>query len=153
MSTTELSPQGSDNKLAKLGAEQAKKSRATYTARASSDFYGGMGWLVGLFLTLFVSAPVIWFLMNNASSRSAREQILYYGIAVAWWLNPISLGAIGYIFSNVRAWRFWTVLALFVWAGVNFLVSSSIVSETARILTINGLIITFYVLLGLLFLY
>ena len=153
MSTTELSPQGSDNKLAKLGAEQAKKSRATYTARASSDFYGGMGWLVGLFLTLFVSAPVIWFLMNNASSRSAREQILYYGIAVAWWLNPISLGALGYIFSNVRAWRFWTVLALFVWAGVNFLVSSSIVSETARILTINGLIITFYVLLGLLFLY
>ena len=153
MSTTELSPQGTDNKLAKLGAEQAKKARATYTARASSDFYGGVGWMVGLFLTLFVSAPVIWFLMNGATSRSAREQILYYGIAIAWWLNPISLGALGYIASNIRSWRFWTLLALFVWAGVNFLVSSSIVSETARILTINGLIITFYILLGLLFLY
>src|SRR5688500_10945558 len=153
MSTSELSPQGTNNKLAKLGAEQAKKARATYTARASSDFYGAVGWLVGLVLTLFVAIPTIWFLMNGAATRSAREAILIYGIAVAWWLNPLSLGALGYIFSNIRAWRFWTILALFVWAGVNFLVSSSIVSETARILTFNGLIITFYILLGLLFLY
>src|ERR1700752_926627 len=153
MSTTELSPQGPENRLAKLGEEQAKKARATYTARASSDFYGGVGWIVGLFLTLFVSAPVIWFLVNGASSRSAREQILFFGIAVAWWLNPISLGALGYIFCNVRAWRVWAILVFFVGAGVNFLVSSAIVSEAARILIINGLIITFYILLGLLFLY
>ena len=154
MSTTELSPQGTDNKLAKIRDENiAKKTRAAYTARASSDFYGGVGWLVGLLITLFVSLPVIWFLSNGATTRSAREQILMYGIAVAWWLNPLSLGALGYIFSNLRAWRFWTIGALIVWAGVNFLVSASIVSETARIMTINGLIITGYVLLGLLFLY
>src|SRR5688500_212465 len=153
MSTSELSPQGTNNKLAKLGAEQAKKARATYTARASSDFYGAVGWLVGLVLTLFVAIPTIWFLMNGAATRSAREAILIYGIAVAWWLNPLSLGALGYIFSNLRAWRFWTIPALLIWAGVNYLVSASIVSETARIMTINGLIITGYVLLGLLFLY
>ena len=153
MSTSELSPQGTNNKLAKLGAEQAKKARATYTARASSDFYGAVGWLVGLVLTLFVAIPTIWFLMNGAATRSAREQILMYGIAIAWWLNPLSLGALGYIFSNMRAWRFWTIPALLIWAGVNYLVSSSIVSETARIMTLNGLIITGYVLLGLLFLY
>ena len=153
MSTSELSPQGTNNKLAKLGAEQAKKARATYTARASSDFYGAVGWLVGLVLTLFVAIPTIWFLMNGAATRSAREQILMYGIAIAWWLNPLSLGALGYIFSNLRAWRFWTIPALLIWAGVNYLVSASIVSETARIMTINGLIITGYVLLGLLFLY
>ena len=153
MSTSELSPQGTNNKLAKLGAEQAKKARATYTARASSDFYGAVGWLVGLVLTLFVAIPTIWFLMNGAATRSAREQILMYGIAIAWWLNPLSLGALGYIFSNLRAWRFWTIPALLIWAGVNYLVSASIISETARIMTINGLIITGYVLLGLLFLY
>jgi len=152
MSATGLSPQGTDNKLAKLSAEQAKKTRATYTARASSDFYGGAGWLVGLFITLFISTPLIWFLTVSAS-RSTREQVLIFGIAIAWWFNPLSLGALGYIFSNIRAWRFWTIAALFVWAGVNFLVSSSIVSDTARIMTINGLIITFYILLGLLFLY
>src|SRR4026208_1023856 len=153
MSTTELSPQGNENKLAKFGAEQAKKARATYTARASSDFYGGIGWIVGLFLTLFVAIPAIWFLSNGATTRSAREQILIYGVAIAWWLNPLSLGALGYIFSNIRSWRFWTIPALIVWAGVNFLVSASIVSETARIMTINGLIIGFYILLALLFLY
>ena len=154
MSTTELTPQGTDNKLAKIRDEDmAKKTRAAYTARASSDFYGGVGWLVGLFITLFVSLPVIWFLTNGATTRSAREQILMYGIAIAWWFNPLSLGALGYIFSNMRAWRFWTIAALLVWAGVNFLVSSSIVSETARIMTINGLIIAFYILLALLFLY
>src|SRR6266498_3402868 len=153
MSTTELAPQGTDNKLAKLRDEdQAKKTRAAYTARASSDFYGGVGWLVGLFITLFVSIPVIWFLIANVS-RSTGQQILIYGIAVAWWLNPLSLGALGYIFSNLRSWRFWTFVALFMWAGVNFLVSSAIVSDTARIMTINGLIILFYILLGLLFLY
>ena len=133
--------------------DQAKKTRAAYTAKASSDLYGGVGWIVGLFITLFVSLPVIWFLSNGAGSRSAREQILVYGIAIAWWFNPLSLGALGYVISNIRAWRFWTIAALFVLAGVNFLVSSSIVSDTARILTINGLIITFYILLGLLFLY
>ncbi|HVF25902.1 MAG TPA: AAA family ATPase [Anaerolineales bacterium] len=153
MSTTELPPQGKESKLAKFGAEQAKKARATYTARASSDFYGAVGWIVGLFLTLFVAIPTIWFLMNGAATRSAREEILIYGIAAAWWFNPLSLGALGYIFSNMRAWRYWTIPAMLIWAGINYLVSASVVSETARIMTINGLIITGYVLLGLLFLY
>lgn len=154
MSGTELSPQGSDNKLAKMnGGEQAKKTRAAYTAKASSDLYGGIGWIVGLFLTLFVSIPVIWFLTSRDLSRSARENILIYGIAIAWWLNPLSLGGLGYIISNVRAWRFWTIAGLFVWAAVNVLVSSAMVSDVARIVIINGLIILSYVLLGLLFLY
>src|SRR3972149_644953 len=153
MTATELTPPGTDDKLAKMrDDDQAKKSRAAYTARASSDFYSGAGWIVGLFFTLFVSIPVIWFLTANAS-RSTGQQILTFGIAVAWWFNPLSLGALGYIFSNLRSWRFWTLAALFVWAGVNFLVSSAIVSDTARIITINGLLIVFYILLGLLFLY
>ena len=154
MTATELTPPGTDDKLAKMRDDDqaAKKSRAAYTARASSDFYSGVGWIVGLFFTLFVSIPVIWFLTANAS-RSTGQQILTFGIAVAWWFNPLSLGALGYIFSNLRSWRFWTLAAMFVWAGVNFLVSSAIVSDTARILTINGLLVVFYILLGLLFLY
>ena len=153
MTATELTPPGTDDKLAKMrDDDQAKKSRAAYTARASSDFYSGAGWIVGLFFTLFVSIPVIWLLTANAS-RATGQQILIFGIAIAWWFNPLSLGALGYIFSNLRSWRFWTLAALFVWAGVNFLVSSAIVSDTARIITINGLLIVFYILLGLLFLY
>jgi cell division protease FtsH len=153
MTATELTPPGTDDKLAKMrDDEQARRSRAAYTARASSDFYSGVGWLVGLFFTLFVSIPAIWLLTANAS-RSTGQQILIFGIAVAWWFNPLSLGALGYIFSNLRSWRFWTLAALFVWAGINFLVSSAIVSDTARIMTINGLLIVFYILLGLLFLY
>ena len=153
MTATELTPPGTDNKLAQIrDDDQAKKTRAAYTARASSDFYSGVGWIIGLFFTLFVSLPVIWFLTANAS-RATGQQILIFGIAVAWWFNPLSLGALGYIFSNLRSWRFWTLAAMFVWAGVNFLVSSAIVSDTARILTINGLLVVFYILLGLLFLY
>ena len=150
MSTTELSPHGSDNKLAKLGAEQAKKARATYTARASSDFYGGIGWIVGLFLTLFVSAPVIWFLMNGATSRSAREQVLFYGIAVAWWLNPLSLGALGYIFSNMRSWRFWTILALLMWFRAQLQVSniSGFAVAGVAMTVLFGLTWVFYVYRG-----
>src|SRR5258705_5430266 len=153
MSTTELAPQGTDNKLAKLRDEdQAKKTRAAYTARASSDFYGGVGWLVGLFITLVVSVRVIWFLTANAS-RSTGQQILIYGIAVAWWLNPLSLGALGYIFSNLRSWRLWTAIGLLVWAVVNLLISMSIISTNARIIVVNGLIVVGYILLALLFLY
>ena len=75
------------------------------------------------------------------------------GIAVAWWLNPLSLGSLGYVLSNVRAWRFWTIMGLFVWATVNLMVSLSIVSRPARINIINGLLLVGYILLGLLFLY
>jgi cell division protease FtsH len=150
MAGTELVPQGSGT-FNKAG-DKAKQTRAAYSARASSDFYGAVGWLVGLFLTLFVSAPAIWFLVNSAS-RSTREQFLSIGIALAWWLNPLSLGALGYIFSNARAWRLWTLLALVMWAVVNSLVSFSIASESARIVVVAGLIIFFYFLLGLLFLY
>ncbi len=69
MSATELTPQGADNKLIKLrNEEEEKKARTAYSVRASTDFYGAIGWLIGLLATLFVSIPVIIFLVNNASS-------------------------------------------------------------------------------------
>ena len=105
MSATELSPQGTDGKLVPIHNDQgSRKARMTSMARASTDFYGAIGWLVGLVLTLFVSLPIIWFLTTNAS-RSNRAEILALGIAIAWWLNPLSLGALGYVLSNIRAWR------------------------------------------------
>ncbi len=153
MSTTELTPQGADNKLAKLqSGEGAKKARAAYSARASTDFWGAVGWMVGLFITLAIAVPLIIFIYNNTRA-SARDDVLIIGIAIAWWLNPLSLGALAYVLSSIRAWRFWTLLGLFLWAAVNVLVSMSIYSETARIMTINGLIVLGYILLGLLFLY
>lgn len=153
MSTTELTPQGADNKLARLqSGDGAKKARAAHTARASTDFWGAVGWMVGLFITLAVAIPLIIFIYNNTRA-SARDDVLLVGIAIAWWFNPLSLGALGYVLSNIRAWRFWTLLGLFLWAAVNVLVSMSIFSETARIMTINGLLVVGYILLGLLFLY
>ena len=153
MSATELSPQGADGKLVPIRHDEgAKKARITSMARASTDFYGAIGWLVGLVLTLFVSFPLIWFLTENTSG-SNRQAILALGIAVAWWLNPLSLGALGYVLSNLRAWRLWTVIGLLVWAVVNLLVSMAIVSTNARIMILNGLIILGYVLLALFFLY
>jgi cell division protease FtsH len=133
------------------GADKARQARAAQTARASSDFYGAVGWVIGLVMTVLVTV-VIWFLYANAS-RAARADVLTVGIAVAWWLNPLSLGGLGYVLSNLRSWRWWTILGLFVWAGVNTLVSAAIVSDTARIMILNGLIILGYILLGLLFLY
>ena len=153
MSATELSPQGSDAKLLTLQNDgSSKKARMASMARASTDLYGGIGWIVGLFITLFVSAPIIWFVTTNAS-RSNRATVLAIGIAIAWWLNPLSLGALGYVVSNVRAWRLWTVLGLLLWVGINLMVSMSIVSTNARIMVINGLIVLGYILGGLLFLY
>jgi cell division protease FtsH len=153
MSATELSPQGADAKLAPIHNDQSsKKARMASMARASTDFYGAIGWVLGLLITLFVSAPVIWFVTSNAS-RSSRGSVLALGIAIAWWLNPLSLGALGYVVSNIRAWRLWTVLGLFLWAFVNVLVSMSIVSTNARIMVVNGLIIIGYVLLALLVIY
>src|SRR5215208_1867866 len=155
MSATELSPQGkgTDSKLVPIHNDQgSKKARMASMARASTDFYGAIGWVLGLFITLFVSAPIIWFVTTNAS-RSSREMILAWGIAIAWWLNPLSLGALGYVLSNVRAWRLWTVIGLVIWAVINLLISMSIVSTNARIMTFNGLIVLGYILLGLLFLY
>lgn len=153
MSATELSPKGADAKLVPLqSAEGSKKGRMASMARASTDFYGAIGWVLGLLITLFVSAPVIWFVTSNAT-RSSRGSVLALGIAIAWWLNPLSLGALGYVVSNIRAWRLWTVLGLFLWAFVNVLVSMSIVSTNARIMVVNGLIIIGYLLLALLFIY
>src|SRR5215212_6587569 len=155
MSATELSPQGkgTDSKLVPIHNDQgSKKARMASMARASTDFYGAIGWVLGLFITLFVSAPIIWFVTTNAS-RSSREMILAWGIAIAWWLNPLSLGALGYILSNVRAWRLWTIFGLFLWVAVSLLVSMAIVSTNARIMIINGLIVVGYILLALLFLY
>ena len=153
MSATELSPQGTDGKLMPIrNDEGSKKARMTSMARASTDFYGAIGWFVGLILTLFISLPIIWFVTTNAS-RSNREAVLALGIAIAWWLNPLSLGALGYVLSNFRAWRLWTIVGLLLWAVVNTLVSAAILSTNARIMIFNGLIILGYVLLALFFLY
>ena len=100
--------------------EGSKKARMASMARASTDFYGAIGWVLGLLITLFISAPVIWFVTSNAT-RSSRGSVLALGIAIAWWLNPLSLGALGYVVSNIRAWRLWTVLGLFLWAFVKYL--------------------------------
>ena len=153
MSTSELSPQeqGAENKLLAMRKEGEKKT-ASSTVRAPTDFYGAIGWLAGLFITLVVSAPVIWFITTSAP-RSSRASLLALGIGVAWWLNPLSLGALGYVLSNIRTWRFWTLAGLFVWAFVNVLVSAAIISPTARIIVINGLIVVGYILFALLFLY
>lgn len=126
--------------------------RSNVVTKPATDFYGGLGWIIGLLITLFVSTPIIWVLYNNAS-RSTRGDILNFGIAAAWWLNPLSVGALFYIFSNLRNWRFWTVLGLLVWALVNTAVSASIASEEARAWVVSGLLIIFYILIGLFFLY
>lgn len=153
MSATELSPQGADGKLVPLRNDnEAKKARMTAMARASTDLYGTIGWGIGLLITLLISAPVIWFLTTNAS-RSSRESVLALGIAIAWWFNPLSLGALGYVLSNIRAWRLWTAIGVVIWAVVNALVSLAIVSTNGRIMVINGLIVLGYILLALLFLY
>jgi hypothetical protein len=134
------------------GQEKAKQVRAAYTARASADFYGAVGWIAGLLLTALVSLPIIWLLYNNASSAS-RSDVLLYGVAAAWWLNPLSLGGLGYVMSNARAWRWWAILGVLVWAFVNALISAAIVSNVARVMIINGFIALGYLILGLLFLY
>lgn len=153
MSATELTPQGADNKLARLRSEdEARKARMAYSARASTDFWGALGWLIGLFITLAIAIPVILYIYNN-TRVSARDEILAIGIAVAWWFNPLSFGALGYILSNVRAWRGWTVPALLLWAAINAMISMSIASETARVVVFNGLVVLGYILLGLFFLY
>ena len=153
MSNSELSPQGNQNPLAKItGGEQARKTREAYSAKASSDFYGAVGWMIGFLITLFATGPILFYLARNASLET-RGAILAIGFAIAWWFNPLSLGALGYIFSNVRAWRWWTILGLMVWGFVNVLISFSIASETARAQVLRGLLIFFYILLGLLFLY
>jgi cell division protease FtsH len=153
MSATELSPQGAEGKLVPVrNDEGSKKARITSMARASTDFYGAVGWLAGLILTLFVSLPIIWFVTQTAS-RSNRDEVLALGIAIAWWFNPLSLGALGYVLSNVRAWRLWTAIGLVIWAVVNTLVSMAVVSADARIVIYNGLVILGYVLLALFFLY
>jgi cell division protease FtsH len=153
MSATDLSPQGADGKLVPIRHDEgSKKARITSMARASTDFYGAIGWLVGLILTLFVSLPIVWFLVDRAS-RADRAAVLALGIAVAWWLNPLSLGALGYVLSNLRAWRLWTIMGLLIWAVVNTLVSAAIISTNARIMIYNGLVLLGYVLLALFFLY
>src|SRR5262245_60454559 len=148
----EITPQTPKKELMIQDPEKARKFRAAYSAKASSDFYSGIGWVIGLLITLFVSIPVIWFLSVNAP-RSTAGDIRLWGIAIAWWLNPLSLGALGYIFSNLRSWRFWTIFAFMVWGFVNILVSAAILDERSRILIANGLIILGYILFGLWILY
>ena len=148
----QIAPQQDDKAPILQGQEKAKQAREAYSARASADFYGAVGWVAGLLLTLLVSIPIIWLLYQNALF-SARADVLAYGIAIAWWLNPLSLGGLGYVLSNARAWRWWTLLGFFVWGLVNVLVSAAIVSVIARIMIINGFIVLGYIFAGLLFLY
>src|SRR6266498_1238117 len=154
MTTTELVPQdkGKDKLAQTDKGRPPKQPNVVSPTRLSGDFYGAVGWLLGLLITLFISTPIIWFLTTNAS-RSNQAEILALGIAVAWWLNPLSLGGLGYVLSNIRNWRLWTFVGLFLWASVNVLVSLAIVSESARATIVSGLIILFYILLALLFLY
>src|SRR5215510_15493683 len=153
MSNGSLIPVGNQAPLApRQNEDKAKRTRESYKAGASSDFYGGIGWMIGLLITLFASTPILLYIAANAS-RSTRDQILAVGIAIAWWFNPLALGALGYIFSNVRLWRFWTVFAILVWAVVNALSSLSIASEPIRGRVVVGLVIFFYVLFGLWILY
>ena len=77
MSSSELSPLGKN-----IGDQARKKTREAYNAKASSDFYGAAGWLVGFLITLFASTPILWYLATNAS-RETRAQILGIGFAVA----------------------------------------------------------------------
>lgn len=153
MSNGSLVPAGNQAPLVPFKSEdKAKRTREAYKAGASSDFYGGIGWMIGLFITLFASTPILLYLAANAS-RSNREQILLVGLAIAWWFNPLALGALGYIFSNARGWRWWTIFALLVWAVINALVSLSIASEPIRADVVSGLLILLYVLVGLWILY
>src|SRR3990170_1489004 len=117
MSTTDISlSELKSNSPAKDHENQNLKRifRAAKPARVQSDFYGGVGWIIGLLLTLFVSVPVIWYFVNN-SPRSRVDEVLLYGFAAAWWLNPLSIGALGYILSNTRIWRWWVIAGIFVW--------------------------------------
>ncbi len=150
--STETTPQGSNSNLPSIYTGNKPRGNSAVPARASSDFFGAAGWLVGLLITLFVSIPVIWFLAANAS-RAARGDVLTIGVAIAWWFNPLALGGLGYVLSNIRVWRWRTILGLFVWALVNFLVSAAIISTNARIMIINGMIVIGYILFALLFLY
>lgn len=129
-----------------------KPNRSKVVTKPATDFYGGIGWIVGLLITLFVSTPIIWFLTTNAS-RSDRADVLALGIAVAWWLNPLSLGGLFYVLSNIRVWRFWTLLGLFVWGLVNVMVSVSIASEPAREWVFGALTVLGYILFGLFIVY
>lgn len=128
------------------------KSRSRVVTKPATEFYGGIGWVIGLFLTIFVSAPVIWFLTQSAS-RANRAEIFAFGIAAAWWLNPLSLGGLFYVLSNIRVWKFWTLPALLVWVVVNGMISVSIADDGARGVVLNILSIAGLILLGLIFLY
>ncbi len=131
-------------------SSKARQSRVV--TKPATDFYGGIGWLLGLLITLFVSAPAIWFFTTNAP-RSQQDTTLAFGLALAWWLNPLSLGGLFYIFSNIRVWRFWTILAVLVWGVINAMVSISFASEDGRAFVLNIISIGLLVLLGLFFLY
>jgi len=105
MSATELSPQGTGAKLAPIhNDEGSKKARMTSLARSSADFYGAIGWVLGLFLTLFVSAPVIWFVTTNAS-RSDRAAILAWGITMMVLGIAVDIFIFGPIERRVSGWK------------------------------------------------
>jgi cell division protease FtsH len=130
----------------------APARRSRVVAKPATDFYGGIGWLIGLLITLFISAPAIWFLTMNAP-RSQQDTTLAMGLAIAWWFNPLSLGGLFYIFSNIRLWRFWTILAVCIWAVINVMVSISFASEGGRAVVLNIISIGLLILFGLFFLY
>jgi len=51
-----------------------------YTAKASSDFYGGIGWIAGLLLTMLVSIP-LWLYLGFQSNVWGFIGLLVCGFA------------------------------------------------------------------------
>jgi cell division protease FtsH len=145
---------GDQNPLAKRpDDERAKRNRETYKARSSAYIYAGVAWVIGLLLTLIAAGVLAYVLANVDVSRAGRDQITAYGLAIIWWLNPLSLGALGYIFGNLRAWRFWAIPVLLLWAFVNVLISFSFASDSARSVVADGLVTFLVIVAGLYVLY
>jgi len=154
MSNGALTPAGDQNPLSvRPDEERAKRNRETYKARSSAYIYAGVGWVIGLVLTLIAAGILAYVRANIDVSRAGQATVLAYGLAIIWWLNPLSLGALGYIIGNWRAWRFWTIPVLFLWAFFNALISFSFASEAARGVVADGVITVLAILLGLWLLY
>ena len=154
MSNGALTPLGDQNPLSKrMEEERAKRNRETYKARSSAYIFAGVGWVVGLVLTLIAAGALAYVLASVDVSRTGRIQITNVGLAIIWWLNPLSLGALGYIIGNWRAWRFWTIPALILWGFVNVLISFSFASTSARGVVADGLVTFLVIVAGLYALY
>ena len=124
-----------------------------YSSKPPLDFYGVLGWLSGLLIISFYFPSANHLSCEQCLPFRRVTRCLPTGLAVAWWLNPLFVGEHWDAWGNRHIWRAWTALGLFIWFGVNVLVTLAFVSEDARTRIFNGLILLGYILLGLLFLY